>query len=134
LEPQEATVAQWASKTLGGGNRIAAEAADGRFFLVDGRQHVFVGNRPPIATILRTKPLYRWQIAVLRRYGIRYVVTDAQPSSMDISDGYYFFPGNNSHTGLAVAGKKFRRAGAAPIYDSGDIVVYDLKGAGLTPS
>ena len=134
LEPQAATVAQWARKTLGGGNRIAAEAADGRFFLVDGRQHVFVGNRPPIATILRTKPLYRWQIAVLRRYGIRYVVTDAQPSSMDISDGYYFFPGNDSHTGLAVAGKKFRRAGAAPIYDSGDVVVYDLEGAGLTPS
>jgi hypothetical protein len=134
LEPQAATVAQWARKTLGGGNRIAAEAADGRFFLVDGRQHVFVGNRPPIATILRTKPLYRWQIAVLRRYGIRYVVTDAQPSSMDISDGYYFFPGNDSHTGLAVAGKKFRRAGAAPIYDSGDVVVYDLEGASLTPS
>ena len=134
LEPQAAAAAQWASRALGSGNRVAAEAADGRFFLVDGRQHVFVGNRPPIATILRTRPLYRWQIAVLRRYGIRYVVTDAQPPSMDISDGYYFFPGNDSHTGLAFAGKKFGRAGAHPIYDSGDIVVYDLEGAGLTPS
>jgi hypothetical protein len=112
---------------------VAAEAADGRFFLVDGRQHVFVGNRPPIATILRTKPLYPWQINVLRRYGIRYVVTDAEPASKDISDGYYFFPGNNSYRGLAAAGEKFARSGAAPIYDSGDVVVYDLKGAGLVP-
>lgn len=133
VEPQAATAAQWASETLGPGNRIAAEGADGRFFLVDGRQHVFVGTRPPIATILRTKPLYPWQVAVLRRYGIRYVVTDAQPSSKDISAGYYFFPGNNSHSGLAVAARKFGRAGAEPIYDSGDVVIYDLKGAGLTP-
>lgn len=134
LEPQAAAAAQWASANLGPGNRVAAEAADGRFFLVQGRQHVFVGNRPPIATILRTKPLYRWQIGVLRRYGIRYLVTDSQPASMDISDGYYFFPGNTSHSGLAIAARKFRRAGAIPIYDSGDVVVYDLKGAGLTPS
>lgn len=131
LEPQAAAVAQWASTRLGPGNRVAAEAADGRFFLVDGRQHVFVGSRPPIATILRTKPLYAWQAALLRRYRIRYVVTDSQPSSMDISDGYYFFPGNDSHSGLAVAGEKFRKAGAEPIYDSGDVVVYDLKGARL---
>lgn len=133
VEPQAAAAAHWAAKNLGMGNRVAAQAADGRFFLVDGRQHVFVGNRPPIATILRSKPLYPWQIAVLRRYGIRYVVTDSQPSSMDISDGYYFFPGNDSHSGLAIAGKKFPRAGAEPIYNSGNIIVYDLKGAGLTP-
>lgn len=133
LEPQAAAVAQWASTRLGPGNRVAAQAADGRFFLVDGRQRVYVGNRPPIATILRTKPLYAWQTAVLRRYDIRYVVTDAQPSSMDISGGYYFFPGNDSHTALAIAGKKFRKAGAQKIYDSGNIVVYDLKGVGLKP-
>jgi hypothetical protein len=132
LEPQAAVAAQWASTSLGSGNRVAAEAADGRFFLVDGRQHVFAGSRPPIATILSTRALYSWQIADLRRYKIRYVVTDAQPSSADVSDGFYFFPGNYSHSPLAVAGRKFKRAGAAPIYDSGDIVVYDLKGAALT--
>jgi hypothetical protein len=132
LEPQAAVAAQWASRSLGSGNRVAAEAADGRFFLVDGRQHVFAGGRPPIATILSTKALYSWQIADLRRYKIRYVVTDAQPSSADVSDGFYFFPGNYSHSALAVAGRKFKRAGASPIYDSGDIVVYDLKGAPLT--
>jgi hypothetical protein len=132
LEPQAAAVAQWVSETLGHGNRVAAEAADGRFLLVDGRQHVFVGTRPPISRILSTKALYPWEIADLKRYGIRYVVTDARQSSTDVSDGFYFFPGNDSRSSLAVAGRKFLRAGATPIYDSGDIVVYDLKGTALT--
>ncbi len=61
LEPQAAVAAQWAGKALGGGNRVAAQAADGRFFLVDGHQHVFVGTRPPISTILSTKALYPWE-------------------------------------------------------------------------
>jgi hypothetical protein len=34
---------------------------------------------------------------------------------------------------LAIAGRKFARAGAEPIYDSGEVVMYDLKGAGLEP-
>ena len=133
LEPQAAVAAQWFSQRFGSGNRVAAQAADGRFFLVDGRQHVFVGSNPPIATILSTKALYPWQIGDLRRYGIRFVVTDARKSGADVSDGFYFFAGNESHSTLAVAGTKFGQAGAAPIYDSGDIVVYDLEGAGLKP-
>ncbi len=132
LEPQAAAVAQWAGEKLGPGNRVAAEAADGRFLLVDGGQHVFVGTNPPISRILSTKALYPWEVSVLRRNGIRYVVTDARPSSADVSDGFYFFPGDASRSGLARAGRKFLRAGAAPIYDSGDIVVYDLNGAALT--
>lgn len=133
VEPQAAAAAQWAGTTLGSGNRIAAETADGRFFLVSGPQHVFAGSRPPVATILKTKGLYPWQIADLRRYGIRYVVTDARPSSTDVSDGFYFFPGDLSRSSLAVARRKFQRAGAARIYDSGDIVVYALTGGALKP-
>jgi hypothetical protein len=127
LEPQAAVAAQWAGERLRSGKRLAAEAADGRFFVVDGGPTVFAGSRPPIATILGTKRFAPWQIADLQRYGIRYVVTDARPSSADVSDGFYFFPGDESHSDLAVAGRKFRQAGALPIYDSGDIVVYDLK-------
>jgi hypothetical protein len=128
VEPQAASAAQWASETFGSGNRMLTQAADGRFFLVDGLQHVYLGSFPPAARILSTKGLYPWQIADLRRYGIRYVVVDARPSSADVSDGFYFLPGDYSHSALAVAGRKFERAGAGRIYDSGDIVVYDLKG------
>ena len=132
IEPQAASAARWASVSLGSRNRVVAQAVDGRFFLVDGLQHVFVGAFPPAATILSTKALYPWQIADLRRYGIRYVVVDARPSSADVSAGFYFLPGDYSHSALAVAGRKFERAGASRIYDSGDIIVYDLKGTALS--
>lgn len=124
--PQGETVAQWASKELGPGNRVAAQAADGRFLLVDGRQHIFVGSNPPIAQILKTKVLAPWQIAALRRARIRYVVTDSHPSGADVANGYYFSQDRRDRR-LALAARKFRQAGAEPIYDSGDIVVYDLQ-------
>jgi hypothetical protein len=96
--------------------------------LVDGRQHVFAGTNPPIATILKTRAFPPWQIGVLRRNGIRYVVTDRQPSGGDAANGYYFFRDRRDKA-LSHARMKFARAGAEPIYDSGDIVVYDLPAA-----
>ena len=123
LQPQAATAAQWASSVLGPGNRIAAGAADGRFLLVDGRQHVYVGTNPPIAQLLQAKELRPWQVTLLRRLQIRYVVADSQPSGADDSNGFYFFRSKRRRP----AGEKFRRAGAEPIYDSGNIVVFDLQ-------
>ena len=122
LEPQAATAAQWVSDVLGPGNRIAAGTADGRFLLVAGRQHVFTGNNPPITKLLKTRTLHPWQVRLLRRLQIRYVVTNSQPSGADDANGYYFF----RRKGHARPAAKFRLAGAAPIYDSGDIVVFDL--------
>ncbi|MGZ4419401.1 MAG: hypothetical protein ACXVRV_14680 [Gaiellaceae bacterium] len=124
LEPQAATVAQWTAETLGPGNRVAAGEAVGRFLLVDGREHVFAGTDPPITTVLESKTLAPWEIGLLRREGIRYLVTDQQPSGAD--NGYYFFRTHPDHA-LVLAAKKFQDAGAQPIYNSGDIVVYDLQ-------
>jgi hypothetical protein len=98
--------------------------------LVDGPQHVFAGTNPPITKVLTTKGLYPWQIDLLRRHRIRYVVTDLQPSGADVANGYYFFPDRRDKA-LSRAAMKFLRAGAEPIYDSGNIVVYDLQ-TGLT--
>jgi hypothetical protein len=125
LVPQAATAAQWVSEVLGPGNRVAAQAGDGRFLLVDGRQRVFSGTNPPVAQILQTRVLRPWQIALLRRLGIRYVVTDSQPSGADDANGFYFFR-NQPQRHLVLARMKFRQAGADPIYDSGNIVVFDL--------
>lgn len=126
LAPQAATAGQWVSDVLGSGNRVAAQAADGRFLLVDGRQHVFSSTKPPVAQILKARVLRPWQISLLRQLGIRYVVTDTQASGADDANGYYFFR-NQPQRNLVLARTKFLRAGANPIYDSGNIVVYDLQ-------
>jgi hypothetical protein len=131
LQPQAATAAQWASNVLGSGNRMAAAAADGRYLLVDGRQHVYVGTNPPVAQLLKAEALRPWQITLLRRLQIRYVVADSQPSGADDANGYYFFR-DQPHTRKRPPGRKFQRAGADPIYDSGNIVVFDLAGLART--
>jgi hypothetical protein len=130
LDPPGVAVARWARDVLGPGARIAAQEADARLLLVDGRQHVFAGTNPPIASVLQTPTLYRWQLELLRREGIRFVVVDARTSSANVSSGY-FFPrqavGPQDRFPAAVV-TKFERAGAQRIYDGGDIVVDDLAG------
>jgi hypothetical protein len=127
IEPQGAALAQWANAVLGPGNRMAAGLGDGRFLLAGGRQRVFVGSSPPIKLMLRTTQIHPWEIALLRREGIRYVVTNRQPSGGDGGNGYYFFR-NGHYPGLALASSKFGQAGGQAIYDSGNIVVYDIQG------
>jgi hypothetical protein len=130
LDPPGVAVARWARTVLGPGRRIAAQEADARLLLISGGEHVVAGSNPPIATVLETPKLYRWQLDLLRREKIRYVVVDARTASSDVSNGYFFprhavgpqdrFP--------PAAITKFRRAGAQRIYSDGNISVYDLRG------
>jgi hypothetical protein len=130
LEPAGVAVARWAHGVLGPERRVAAEEADARLLLVYGDQHVFAGTNPPITSVIQTPVLYRWQLNVLRRHGIRYVVVDARRASADVSTGYYFprRPENADERFPGAALTKFERAGARRIYDSGEIVVDDLAG------
>jgi hypothetical protein len=138
LQPAGVAVARWARRVLGPKQRVAAEEADARLLLVYGDQHVFAGTNPPITSVLQTPVLYRWQLDVLRRHRIRYVVVDARRASADVSRGYYFSrrPERAGDRFPRAALTKFERAGARRIYDSGEIVVDDLAGvryAAATP-
>jgi hypothetical protein len=138
VQPAGVAVARWARRVLGPGQRVAAEEADARLLLVYGEQHVFAGTNPPITSVLQTPVLYRWQLDVLRRNRIRYVVVDARRASADVSTGYYFSrrPAGAGDRFPRAALTKFERAGARRIYDSGEIIVDDVAGvryAAATP-
>ncbi len=130
IHPPGVAVALWARHALGPGQRVAAEQADARLLLVYGRLNVFAGTNPPIESVLQSPKLYRWQLNLLRRKGIRYVVVDARQASADVSIGYYFprHPVGTQDRVQAAAVTKFERAGAQRIYDGGNIVVDDLRG------
>jgi hypothetical protein len=130
LDPPGVAVARWAREVLGPGRRIAAQEADARLLLIDGREQVFAGSNPPITSVLQTPRLYRWQRDLLRRERIRYVVVDARRTSADVSTGYFFprGPVGPQDRFPAPALTKFERAGAQRIYDGGNIVVDDLRG------
>jgi hypothetical protein len=80
--------------------------------------------------VLQSPKLYRWQLDVLRRNGIRYVVVDARQASDNVSTGYFFprHPVAPQDRFAPSAIRKFARAGAQRIYNDGIITVYDLRG------
>jgi hypothetical protein len=130
LDPPGVAAARWSMRVLGPGQHMAAQEADARLLLVYGDERVIAGTNPPIKSVLETPVLYRWQLDVLRRNAVRYVVVDARRASADVTTGYYFSRRPDSRGGRFphAALTKFERAGARRIYDSGEIFIDDLVG------
>ncbi len=107
---------------------MAAQEADARLLLVYGNQHVYAGTNPPFKSVLETPVLYRWQVDLLRRHRVRFVVVDARRSSADVASGYYFPRRRDRRADLYPRATltKFERAGATRIYDGGPIVIDDI--------
>jgi hypothetical protein len=129
LDPPAVAAARWARANLGPGNVMAAEPADARILLVQGGQRVITGTNPPIERVLQEPQLERWQVDLLRRERVRYLVSNADKASADVIAGYYW-PGGpltaQDRFEPRVLGK-WRRAGATPVYAGGGIVIYDLE-------
>lgn len=128
VPPEGRAMATWADETLGQGRRYAAPAADARLLntYADGQAHA--GQGPDFNDILQTPTLVSWQLPLLHKYRIRYVVVDRRHRAFDNLAGYYFGfrsgPHRDSKLPAAVVRKwrSFNR-----VYDSGNIVVFDLK-------
>jgi hypothetical protein len=135
LDPPGVAVARWVRTVLGTGSAVAAEDADANLLLVQGDQARVVtgvnppisGLDPPIDAVLATATLYRWQLDVLKQLDVRYVVIDRRRASLDVIAGT-FFPRRVERRFTDAVVRKFERAGAQRIYDSGDLIVDDLKG------
>ena len=131
IESEPLGFARWVSGHLPG-RRFAASDADARLVLDAGRATAFTGDVGDIKEILRTPTLAPWQLPVLRKLDLRYVVTDRRQRSFDNTTGYYFSvtrPAGVPDTLLpAAAADKFEQIRAPRIFDSGSIIVYDLDG------
>ena len=129
LSSPPADLARW-SRELGPGRRIAAEEADARVLLAEGRQRVFAGIHPDVVDILHAPALEPWHLELLREQRIRYVAVDARRASADVLAGY-FFPVRGRWTAERFPHEvvdKLDAAGAPRVFDNGEIVVYDVTG------
>jgi hypothetical protein len=132
--PLEIASAQWALATLGPGNRFATDAGD---YAVLGSY----GYQNPVRDIayLYTSPVYTgYDAGRVQAQSIGYILVDHRLSTSLPASGQYFpvDPGAGKYTRpLPVAGlDKFGHVqGADRIYDSGNIVIYGLEGAGYAP-
>jgi hypothetical protein len=128
--PEQVAAADWALEALGPGNRFATDEGD----------LPVVGSYGDQATVgddadLYISPTFTLAAAYLvQAQSIKYVLVDQRLSEMLPASGQYFpvDPNASKYTRplpLADLTKFDDVPGVARIYDSGDIVVYDLQGS-----
>ncbi len=130
--PEEIATAQWTLSALGPGGRFAADI--GIYPLLAG-----YGDQNPLQDVgyLYTSATYTPAIAqAARAQAVQYVLVDQRLSQSLPASGTYF-PGDttapNQPIPIADLTKFNRVRGVSRLYDSGDIVVYNLQGAQVAP-
>ena len=128
IESEPLALARWVQRNAPGG-RFAAADADARLILAPGGALAETGASLDIKGILSEPTLSTWEEPILRQHGVRYIVADRRQLATDVVRGYFFsVPASSAEPLLPLAAiHKFDRIPLGRIYDSGRIVVYDLK-------
>jgi hypothetical protein len=125
-ESERLALARWVATHLPGG-RFAAADLDARLLLDFGRATAFAGHSPSdFQDIITTDTLAPFELAILRDNHVRYVVEDRQ---LDPNLFFSVRSGGRVKESLLspAAVLKFESASAAAVFDSGQLIVYDLK-------
>ena len=132
IEPQGFTAARWVRAALGPGNQVATDESNARLMLAYGGQLALAGRYPDIKDLLGTFDFPDWQVELLREWAIRYVAVDRRLISANNMAGYYFDrtpTGSIPSTDLfdpKAYGKFDKPQGISRLFDSGNIVIYDV--------
>jgi hypothetical protein len=130
IVPEGRALAGWAAGHIGSGRGFAATSSDARLLLAYAGEFAVAGKDPDVADIISTATLPAWQLELLRKHRLRYVVVDLRTRSRNNMTGYYFGrrpPAGHPDRLLSVRiPQKFDRLGADRIWNSGAIAVYDL--------
>lgn len=132
VEPEEVQTADWTLSALGQGKNIAADI--GIYPILAG-----YGDQNPLQAVdyLYTTPTYTPAIAAeAAAQDVQYVLVDRRMSTALSEQGSYFMGSSSSPTKplpLADLTKYDHVPGVPRIYDSGDIVIYNLQGPGYAP-
>jgi hypothetical protein len=128
IESESLELARWASLRLPD-SAFASLNSDGRLLLSVGNAEAKTDATYGIERILEGRKFQSWMLPELRHAGVRYVVADRRIVGNDNVRGYFFSePGSEVHSLLPLAAmRKFARLPIGRIYDSGHIVVYNLR-------
>lgn len=134
IEPQSLAAAEWVAPHLGTDNRIATDRINRLLMGSYGRQNVItnLSSRIDPAPVFFSPHFGPQELAIFQQAAVRYIVIDRRLSSGLPMVGVYFESGEpitNVRTGPispAVLAKFDGLANVNRIFDSGDIVVYDL--------
>lgn len=112
------------------GATFAAQVSDARTILLEGDGQVVYPPQLSLEATLQSPSLLPFEVSTLRAHRVRYVVIDLRQRSTDFVAGLNFSvrsPGGVPDTHFpAGAAEKFDELGASRVYDSGNILVYDI--------
>lgn len=125
-------MAEWARRNLPENGRYAANPADARMLMTPGGKTTLAGKTPDIEDILIEPGLSGWELPLLERNEIRYLVVDRREIASNALKGYSFRirgrPELSRLLSTDVVTKFKEFPDASRIYSSGDIAVFDLEG------
>jgi len=121
-------LAEWAKRNIPDDQRFGASIADARLLMAPGERIALAGKTPDIQDLLEETALSDWELPLLRREGIRYVVADRRDIAADATRGYSFTVRGSEGVLLPLdtVTKFAELPGASRVYSSGDISVYEL--------
>lgn len=134
IEAEGIDAAKWANTNLGPNNRMAADRINGLLMLAYGEQHTVmnVGDGVNVGGIYLSPTVGKYQTQLLQKGKIRYLVVDRRLSTALPLVGIYFEngePGSENRTtpiSAADLAKFDKLPNVNRLFDSGDIIVYDV--------
>lgn len=135
IEPQSVAAAEWARLALGPDNRVAADRTNRLLLGSYGEQRAVTGLEEgrSVSAVFFARTIGPDERALLRAAGVRYLVVDHRLSRGLPQFGIYFEPGEPNefqHTAPispAALAKFDGLPGVHRLFDSGDIVIYDVE-------
>jgi hypothetical protein len=132
------TAAEWASMHLPADSGFVADDASGRVLAILGFRNVLSGRQDGATALLAENTLPPWQREILEKRRLGYVVVaDRRPWNISNGTGYFFTrPGEDTSLVSPQIRSKFERLpGTSRVYDSGQLVIDDIRPAiGASPS
>ncbi|HLX57050.1 MAG TPA: hypothetical protein VKR83_08520 [Ktedonobacteraceae bacterium] len=136
IEPEGIQAALWAQLYLGPDNRVATDRINQILMGSYGNQRIVstIADSIDVSPVFLSSQFGPEDIAILRKAGVRYLVVDLRlAQSLPLSGYYYeqFEDGAYNHTSPIAMQALTKFSAIAQInrvFDSGDIVVYDVGG------
>ncbi|MDQ2630930.1 MAG: hypothetical protein M3Y75_08155, partial [Actinomycetota bacterium] len=121
---------EWSKEHIEGG-RFAATNAGAGLLLVPGEKWAMAGSKPAIEDVLDAESFEGWELPLLRRHRLRYVVADRREASADTLRGHFFDteePNSETWKEPSTTAKFNQVPGVSRIYSNGAITIFDLEG------
>jgi len=128
IEPQGFTAAEWARQTLPTGSRMIADESNGRLLLTIAHERPSIGLGPPTRLLIQSTTFSPYSLSLLRANHTKYVLIDRRQIANDDILGYFFGRDDEPVRDIPPGvWEKFDKVPwAARVYDSGDILIYQL--------